>query len=86
MAKDRISRRARLERERYQKLKPTELEAKNRRRRERAALARQKKEAAAAAAVAAPQYPTEETSDIKMEDGTPSVVVIGKGDDEMVSV
>ena len=43
--------------------------------------------ASAAAAVAGTAASTtEETSDIKMEDGTPSVVVIGKGDDEMVSV
>lgn len=44
-AKERNARRAKLERERYQKLTPQELEEKNRRRRERAALARQKKEA-----------------------------------------
>ena len=44
-AKDRNARRAKLERERYQKLTPEELEAKNRKRRERAALARQKKDA-----------------------------------------
>jgi hypothetical protein len=35
-----------LERERYQRLTPEELEAKNRKRRERSALAKQKKEAA----------------------------------------
>lgn len=46
-SKDRNTRRARLERERYQKLSPEELEAKNRKRRERAASARAKKEAAA---------------------------------------
>jgi hypothetical protein len=49
MAKDRNSRRARLERERYQRLSSDELESKNRKRRERAATARQRKEAAAAA-------------------------------------
>eukprot|EP00977_Amphora_coffeiformis_P000970 scaffold205_cov148-Amphora_coffeaeformis.AAC.1 len=43
-AKDRNTRRAKLERERYQKLSAEELEAKNRRRRERAAMARQKKD------------------------------------------
>lgn len=42
-AKTRNARRAKLERERYQKLTPQELEIKNRKRRERAALARQKK-------------------------------------------
>ena len=54
-AKERNARRARLERERYQRLSPEELEAKNRKRRERAALARQKKNAAAAAASTAAQ-------------------------------
>ena len=44
-AKERNERRAKLERERYQKLAPGELEEKNRRRRERAALARMKKDA-----------------------------------------
>lgn len=52
-AKDRNARRARLERERYQKLSGDELEHKNRRRRERAASARTKKEISAAATVAA---------------------------------
>ena len=41
LAVDRNTRRAKLERERYQKLTPTELEAKNRARRERAAASRQ---------------------------------------------
>lgn len=63
LAKERNARRARLERERYQRLSPDELEQKNRRRRERAAFARQKKEAAAAAAavaaVAAGELPPE---------------------------
>ena len=49
-AKERNARRARLERERYQRLSTEELEKKNRRRRERAAAARQRKNAAAAAA------------------------------------
>lgn len=40
---DRNARRAKLERERYQRLTPEELEAKNRKRRERAAMARSKK-------------------------------------------
>jgi hypothetical protein len=52
-AKERNARRARLERERYQKLTGDDLESKNRRRRERAAAARSKKELSAAATVAA---------------------------------
>eukprot|EP00522_Entomoneis_paludosa_P012366 CAMPEP_0172455414 /NCGR_PEP_ID=MMETSP1065-20121228/12056_1 /TAXON_ID=265537 /ORGANISM="Amphiprora paludosa, Strain CCMP125" /LENGTH=408 /DNA_ID=CAMNT_0013207875 /DNA_START=97 /DNA_END=1323 /DNA_ORIENTATION=- len=43
-AQHRNSQRAKLERERYQRLSPAELEAKNRKRRERAAVLRQKKE------------------------------------------
>lgn len=52
-AKERNARRARLERERYQKLNGDALEQKNRRRRERAAAARMKKEMTTGANVAA---------------------------------
>jgi len=56
-AKERNIRRAALERERYKKLDPAELAARNARRRERAAALRAQKKAAAAAAAAAAVNP-----------------------------
>lgn len=84
-AKERNNRRARLERERYQKLTPEELEAKNRRRRERAALARQKKEAAAAAAIIEKQD-ADPVDHAAVEAVAAAVVEAVKAEDDVVSV